>query len=191
MKPDQPELLQGTLDLMVLKTLDTLGAMHGYGIAQRPADLAGRPVPQPGNALPGAAAARAVRLDPLRMGRFREQPQGQVLLADQGRAQAASGRDRRLAAHVGDCQSAVGGRRVRTRARGPRGVGARPGGGWEPLRAGRIAGRHKFLPAARAARCWIESVKNCSGLCLGWRSEFPCARVSQRKTGGFPGFPLR
>jgi transcriptional regulator len=29
------EVLQGTLDLMVLKTLDTLGAMHGYGIAQR------------------------------------------------------------------------------------------------------------------------------------------------------------
>jgi len=30
-----PKVLQGTLDLMVLKTLDTLGAMHGYGIAQR------------------------------------------------------------------------------------------------------------------------------------------------------------
>jgi PadR family transcriptional regulator, regulatory protein PadR len=29
------EVLQGTLDLMVLKTLDTLGSMHGYGIAQR------------------------------------------------------------------------------------------------------------------------------------------------------------
>jgi transcriptional regulator len=28
-------VLQGTLDLMVLKTLDTLGSMHGYGIAQR------------------------------------------------------------------------------------------------------------------------------------------------------------
>ena len=27
--------MQGTLDLMVLKTLDTLGGMHGYGIAQR------------------------------------------------------------------------------------------------------------------------------------------------------------
>src|SRR5687768_12576599 len=27
--------MQGTLDLMVLKTLDTLGAVHGYGIAQR------------------------------------------------------------------------------------------------------------------------------------------------------------
>ena len=29
------EVLQGTLDLMVLKTLDTLGPMHGWGIAQR------------------------------------------------------------------------------------------------------------------------------------------------------------
>ena len=29
------EVPYGTLDLMVLKTLDTLGAMHGYGIAQR------------------------------------------------------------------------------------------------------------------------------------------------------------
>src|SRR4051812_36766682 len=27
--------MQGTLDLMVLKTLDTLGPMHGYGIARR------------------------------------------------------------------------------------------------------------------------------------------------------------
>ena len=29
------DVLQGTLDLMVLKTLDTMGSMHGYGIAQR------------------------------------------------------------------------------------------------------------------------------------------------------------
>jgi transcriptional regulator len=29
------EVLQGTLDLMVLRTLDVLGPMHGYGIAQR------------------------------------------------------------------------------------------------------------------------------------------------------------
>src|SRR3954463_12325566 len=32
---DKTDVLQGTLDLMVLKTLDTLGALHGYGIAQR------------------------------------------------------------------------------------------------------------------------------------------------------------
>jgi len=33
--------MQGTLDLMVLKTLDTLGAMHGYGIAQRIQQVSG------------------------------------------------------------------------------------------------------------------------------------------------------
>jgi transcriptional regulator len=32
---DKSEILQGTLDLMVLKTLDALGPMHGYGIARR------------------------------------------------------------------------------------------------------------------------------------------------------------
>ena len=28
-------MLQGTLDLMVLKTLDAMGPLHGYGIARR------------------------------------------------------------------------------------------------------------------------------------------------------------
>ena len=32
---NKSDVLQGTLDLMVLKTLDTLGPQHGYGIAQR------------------------------------------------------------------------------------------------------------------------------------------------------------
>ena len=31
----ETDILQGTLDLMVLKTLDTMGPLHGYGIAQR------------------------------------------------------------------------------------------------------------------------------------------------------------
>ena len=29
------EVLQGTLDLIVLKTLDSMGPLHGYGIARR------------------------------------------------------------------------------------------------------------------------------------------------------------
>src|SRR6266850_6683269 len=29
------DILQGTLDLMVLKTLDAIGPMHGYGLARR------------------------------------------------------------------------------------------------------------------------------------------------------------
>ena len=32
---EKSEILQGTLDLMVLKTLDAMGPMHGYGIARR------------------------------------------------------------------------------------------------------------------------------------------------------------
>jgi transcriptional regulator len=35
MAQNKSEVLQGTLDLMILKMLDTLGAMHGWGIAQR------------------------------------------------------------------------------------------------------------------------------------------------------------
>ena len=29
------EILQGTLDLMVLQTLEAMGPLHGYGIARR------------------------------------------------------------------------------------------------------------------------------------------------------------
>src|SRR5512141_1683839 len=32
---DKTDILQGTLDLMVLRTLATMGPLHGYGIAQR------------------------------------------------------------------------------------------------------------------------------------------------------------
>jgi len=33
--PSKTEVLQGTLDLLVLKTLDSMGPLHGFGIAQR------------------------------------------------------------------------------------------------------------------------------------------------------------
>ena len=32
---NKTDVLQGTLDLMVLKTLESMGSQHGYGIAQR------------------------------------------------------------------------------------------------------------------------------------------------------------
>jgi transcriptional regulator len=35
MADDKSEIMQGTLDLMVLKTLDAMGPLHGYGIARR------------------------------------------------------------------------------------------------------------------------------------------------------------
>src|SRR6516165_12469160 len=35
MSDSKLDLLQGTLDLMVLQTLSTIGPLHGYGIARR------------------------------------------------------------------------------------------------------------------------------------------------------------
>jgi PadR family transcriptional regulator, regulatory protein PadR len=41
--PTEPklDLLQGTLDVMVLQTLSTMGAQHGYGIARRIEQVSG------------------------------------------------------------------------------------------------------------------------------------------------------
>jgi PadR family transcriptional regulator len=35
MRAGKSEVLQGTLDLMVLKTLESMGPLHGYGLARR------------------------------------------------------------------------------------------------------------------------------------------------------------
>src|ERR1700754_3299017 len=39
--PEKPDVPQGTLALMVLKTLDLLGPLHGYGIARRIEQISG------------------------------------------------------------------------------------------------------------------------------------------------------
>jgi PadR family transcriptional regulator, regulatory protein PadR len=41
MEQQKNELLPGTLNLMVLKTLSTLGSLHGYGIARRIEQISG------------------------------------------------------------------------------------------------------------------------------------------------------
>lgn len=41
MSKDKSELPYGTLDLLILKTLDTMGAMHGYSIARRIEQVSG------------------------------------------------------------------------------------------------------------------------------------------------------
>jgi transcriptional regulator len=38
---EKPDVLQGTLALMVLKTLDVLGPQHGYGVARRIEQISG------------------------------------------------------------------------------------------------------------------------------------------------------
>lgn len=41
MGDNRSDVLQGTLDLMVLKTLESLGPLHGYGIARRIEQVSG------------------------------------------------------------------------------------------------------------------------------------------------------
>ena len=57
MADSKSDILQGTLDLMVLKTLETLGPQHGYGIARRIALIEQLPAP----AGPSWAGARRSR----------------------------------------------------------------------------------------------------------------------------------
>jgi PadR family transcriptional regulator PadR len=44
MREEKLDLLQGTLDVMVLQTLATLGSLHGYGIARRIEQVSGNQV---------------------------------------------------------------------------------------------------------------------------------------------------
>ena len=44
MAESKSDVLQGTLDLMVLKTLESMGPLHGYGIARRIEQVSGNTV---------------------------------------------------------------------------------------------------------------------------------------------------
>jgi transcriptional regulator len=44
MNPKRLDLMQGTLDVMVLQTLSAMGSLHGYGIARRIEQISGNQV---------------------------------------------------------------------------------------------------------------------------------------------------
>ena len=97
------DVRQGTLALMVLKTLDVLGPLAW--LRDRPAhraDQRGSADRQSGDSLPGAAQAGAGRVYRVRMGSVREQPQGALLSADTARPQAIAGRSPELGTDGGD-----------------------------------------------------------------------------------------
>ena len=65
------DLLQGTLDLMVLQTLATLGTLHGYGIARRIEQVSGDEIlSEPGDHLCVAGTAAAAGMDFRGVGHF-------------------------------------------------------------------------------------------------------------------------
>ena len=74
------ELLQGTLDLIVMRALATMGPQHAYGLAARLEQVADHPLPaQPGHALRRSGAPRAERLDQRHLAAHRGGPRSQVL----------------------------------------------------------------------------------------------------------------
>ena len=85
------EILQGTLDLMVLKTLAAMGPLHGYGIARRIEQISEEAL----QINQGTIYASLVQLLQRgwisgAWGRFGKQPQGgQVLLDYTGGPEAA------------------------------------------------------------------------------------------------------
>ena len=59
------QLLQGTLDMIVLRTLNAMGPQHSYQIATRlRTSFRGATEPEPGNAVSGARLTGAVWVDP-------------------------------------------------------------------------------------------------------------------------------
>src|SRR5712692_8991436 len=110
MTPPRGEVLQGTLDLIVLTTLDALGPLHGYGIAQR--------IQQVSEDLlklnQGTLYPALLRLDHLEVGRLGQQSQSEILLADALRPETTGRRSGKLGAHGRNHRAPAGrGRRVR------------------------------------------------------------------------------
>ena len=93
----ETDVRQGTLALMVLKTLDVLGPLHGYGIARRIEQISGDLLTvNQGTLYPVLLKLVQEGVDRVRMGSVREQPQGALLSADTARPQAIAGRSPEL-----------------------------------------------------------------------------------------------
>src|SRR5438094_8794289 len=70
--PQKTDVLQGTLDLMVLQTLATMGPLHGYAIAARLEQVSSRSLQLNGHSLSGLDASGAARVRTGEMGNDRE-----------------------------------------------------------------------------------------------------------------------
>ena len=86
-EPRRSEILRGTLDLMVLKTLDTMGPLHGYGIARRIEQISEDALQiNQGTIYAVTRPPGAEAVDLRRVGHLRQQPAGEVLLDHQSGA---------------------------------------------------------------------------------------------------------
>jgi hypothetical protein len=94
--PLQSEILQGTLDMLVLRTL-VLGPAHGHCPFDR-AQLRGCPSDRAWFAVSGLAPARRSRVDRVLLGNVGKQPQSALLPPNTRRTQAVAYADEALGA---------------------------------------------------------------------------------------------
>jgi hypothetical protein len=98
----QLEMFKGTLDLMVLRTLQAMGAMHGFGIAREDrTGQRGRYLVESRDDLRVPGTAAAARVDSRAVGYFRKQPESEILFHHQTRFEALGGGGGELGAHGG------------------------------------------------------------------------------------------
>ena len=91
------EVPYGTLELLILKTLDTMGAMHGYSLARRIEQVSERTMRlSQGSIYPALIRLEQQGLISTDVGPVRDRPQGQGLRPHRGRHEATAGRDREM-----------------------------------------------------------------------------------------------
>src|ERR1022692_271348 len=97
------DVQQGTLVLMVLKTLDVLGPLHGYGIARRIEQISGELLSvNQGTLISRYAEARAGGCHHLGVGPLGKQPPSALLSADACGTQITGSRKTRLGTGSGN-----------------------------------------------------------------------------------------
>ncbi len=100
MAKDKTDVLHGSLVFMVLRTLDTLGPLHGWGIARRIEQISGDALElNQGSLYPALLRLAANGLDHFEVGRIRQQPARQVLRHHPSRQETACRRSRKLGAN--------------------------------------------------------------------------------------------
>ena len=98
----KPDVLQGTLDLMVLRTLETMGPQHGFGLAKRIQQIsAGALDLNQGTLYPALLRLEQRGWISSRWGASDKNRRAKFYEPDQGRTQADHSRDERLGAHGG------------------------------------------------------------------------------------------
>ena len=100
---NKQDVWQGTLALMILKTLETMGPQHGYGIARRIEQTSGHSLLiNYGTLYPALLKLDQEGYIKSGLGSLRQQPARQVLPADADGTKAARTRRPRLGAHHRD-----------------------------------------------------------------------------------------